>query len=68
MASIFAKGDSVKFQNDTIKGEFVKINKEYTVGGKPKKPWKMEVDADVTAAASTITSRFSAPYLPSAGV
>lgn len=61
------KGDSVKFQNDTIKGEFVKVNKEYTVNGKTVKPWKMEVDADVTGATDTIASWFTAPYLPSTG-
>lgn len=44
------KGDSINFQNDTISGQFAKLNKEYTVGGKVKKPWKYELDQDYEGA------------------
>lgn len=40
------KGDSINFQSDTIKGQFVKLNNPIVVNGKNIKPWKYELDAD----------------------
>lgn len=63
------KGDSISFQTDTIKGQFVKLNKEYTVDGKTSKPYKTEVDEEHTGAnAKLITDWFKAPVLPNATV
>ena len=62
------KGDSISFQNDTIKGEFAKVNKSFTVDGETKKPWKMEVDEDDAAAAGAISDWFTTVYLPGATV
>ena len=61
------KGDSISFQNDTIKGEFAKVDKSYTVNGKTVQPWKTEVlDGDADVEAATITGWFTKPYLPGA--
>lgn len=40
------KADSINFQSDTIKGQFVKLNYAVTVGNKQKRLWKYEIDAD----------------------
>lgn len=59
------KGDSINFQNDTISGQFVRLNKSYKVGGRDVRPWKYEMDQDQEQAdAQTITSWFSAPVFP----
>lgn len=63
------KGDSINFQADTIKGQFVKLNKSFTVGDKTTRPWKYELDADhatEATAADTIANWFKAPILPGA--
>ena len=46
------KGDNVNFQADTIKGQFVKLDRRFTVNGKSKAVWKYEVDAE-TASVNT---------------
>lgn len=59
------KGDSINFQNDTISGQFVRLNKSYNVNGKQVRPWKYEIDQDFeTADAATIKSWFDAPVMP----
>lgn len=60
------KGDSINFQNDTIKGQFAKVNKAYTVGGKSVRPWKMEIDEEDTGEniPNAIKKWFTKPYLP----
>lgn len=40
------KGDSINFQTDTIKGQFVKLNNEITINNKKKRLWKYEIDGD----------------------
>lgn len=61
------KGDGVNFQADTIKGQFAKLNKAYTVATKSVRPWKTEADEeDASLAANLITSWFTEPYLPGA--
>lgn len=40
------KGDSINFQADTIKGQFVKLTHPVTVGGKSVRAWKYEIDGD----------------------
>ena len=44
------KGDSINFQSDTIKGQFVKLSYQYTIGGALKRLWKYEIDSDNAAA------------------
>lgn len=59
------KGDSINFQSDTIKGQFVKLNYAYTVNGKTTRPWKYEMDEDNESAdAATMASWFSTPVMP----
>lgn len=58
------KGDSISFQNDTIKGEFAKTDRIFTVGGKSVQPWKVEVNEGDTDAATAIASWFTKPYQP----
>lgn len=63
------KGDSINFQAETIKGQFVRLNKAYkpTANGKATRPWKMELDQEYeTASESAIASWFTAPKLPAA--
>lgn len=61
------KGDSINFQADTISGQFTRLNKAYTVGGKSVRPWKYEMDEDHEGHdAATITGWFSAPVFPAA--
>jgi len=60
------KGDSISFQADTIKGQFVKLNHAYTIGTRSIRPWKYDMDeSDTTANAVVITSWFTAPVFPS---
>lgn len=62
------KGDSINFQSDTIKGQFVKLNKSVAIGGKTVHPWKYEIDADYEDAdATTMTSWFDQVKMPTAG-
>ena len=59
------KGDSINFQSDTISGQFTRLNKAYTLGGKSVRPWKYEIDEDYEKAdATTISSWFTAPVMP----
>ena len=44
------KSDSINFQSDTIKGQFVKLTYARTINGKPKRNWKYEIDSDNTTA------------------
>lgn len=61
------KGDSINFQTDTINGQFTRLNYAYTVNGKSVRPWKYEIDQDHAGAdASTISSWFTSPVMPSA--
>lgn len=61
------KADSVKFQSDTIKGQFVKLNKLYSVGGSSVRPWKYEIDGDYAGVNQTaITNFFTQVNLPNA--
>lgn len=53
------KGDSINFQTDTIKGQFVKLNNPLNINGKKVRPWKYEIDAEDEAAdADTISAWF----------
>lgn len=47
------KGDSINFQTDTIKGQFVKLNNPITVDGRKVRPWKYELDGDNPKASSS---------------
>lgn len=60
------KGDSVNFQADTIKGQFVKLNCPVTIGTKSVRPWKYEIDADNPAAnETTMSTWFDTVKMPS---
>lgn len=60
------KGDSINFQTDTIKGQFVKLNNLLTINGKTVRPWKYEIDADnPTAKAETMETWFDDVVMPS---
>lgn len=62
------KGDGINFQTDTIKGQFVKLNNSYTIGGKTVRPWKYELDEDADDADSTtITGWYTAVPFPVPG-
>jgi len=59
------KAESVKFQEDTIKGQFVKLNKAYTVNGRSVRPWKRDVNEDDAGVqAAVITGWFTQVRLP----
>jgi phi13 family phage major tail protein len=61
------KGDTLSFQSDTIKGQFVKLNFAYTVGTKSVRPWKYEADQDDTGVATTVfTTWFTKVPMPNA--
>lgn len=61
------KGDSISFQTDTIKGQFVKLNKSYTVDGKDVKPYKMEADEENDGTLPAVFAKwFDEPVLPGA--
>lgn len=60
------KGDSVNFQTDTIKGQFVKLNNQININGKLVRPWKYEIDGDnAEADADTIGAWFDTVTMPS---
>ena len=60
------KGESISYQTDTIKGQFVKLTHPVTIGGKSLRPWKYDIDEDDTLAnAVTIAKWFTAPVMPS---
>lgn len=60
------KGDSINFQTDTIKGQFVKLNNQIEINGKLVRPWKYEIDGDNTEAdADTIDAWFDTVTMPS---
>ena len=62
------KGDSINFQNDTISGQFTRLNYPVNVNGKSVRPWKYEIDQDhETADAATIGTWFEAPVMPATG-
>lgn len=62
------KGDSINFQNDTISGQFTRLNNSYNINGKAVRPWKYEMDQDhETADAATIGKWFTAPVFPTVG-
>lgn len=59
------KGDAVNFQADTIKGQFVKLNKEYTVGVNKTRPWKIDLnEGDEGAKPEAITKWFTKVITP----
>lgn len=59
------KGDSINFQSDTIKGNFVKLNKAYKVSQKDRYPWKYEIDEDgETVEVTTLSTWFDAVKMP----
>lgn len=60
------KGDSINFQSDTITGQFTRLNYQYDINGKKKRPWKYELDGDSATDTSTaaITAWFDAVKLP----
>ena len=61
------KADSINFQSDTIRGQFVKLNYPVAVAtGLSKRVWKYEVDADSTDANEvTIGTWFEDVKMPS---
>lgn len=62
------KADSINFQSDTIRGQFVKLNYPVEVAtGVTKRVWKYEVDADSADANEvTIGTWFDEVKMPSA--
>lgn len=61
--------DSVNFQNETIKGQFAKLNKPYKIGTKDEHPWKYEMDEDFEDADDTVIAAwFNAVTLPTVTV
>lgn len=60
------KGDSINFQSDTIKGQFVKLAYAYDAGGTDAvRPWKYELDGDYDSAnAVAIAAWFTAVRMP----
>ena len=60
------KGDSINFQADTIKGQFVKMNYPVTVGGKKIRMWKYELDGDSSGGSEDAMSTwFDSVKMPS---
>lgn len=63
------KGDSINFQTDTIKGQFVKLSNQIEINGKLVRPWKYELDGDNESAdTDTIETWFDTVTMPSATV
>lgn len=61
------KGDSINFQADTIKGQFVKLSHPMTIGGKVRRLWKYEIDEDYKDAdTDTVNAWFNAVTMPTA--
>lgn len=62
------KGDSINFQADTIKGQFVKLQYPQTVGAKKIRMWKYELDGDNESAKKEIMNTwFDEVMMPAAG-
>lgn len=62
------KGDSINFQADTIKGQFVKLQYPQTVGTKKIRMWKYELDGDNESAKKEIMNTwFDEVMMPAAG-
>lgn len=62
------KGDSINFQADTIKGQFVKLQYPQTVGTKKIRMWKYELDGDNESAKKEIMNTwFNEVMMPAAG-
>jgi phi13 family phage major tail protein len=60
------KGDNINFQADTIKGQFVKVNKTFTINSKGVTPWKYEIDEEHDdAVTAVIDAWFDSVTLPS---
>jgi hypothetical protein len=63
------KGDSVNFQTDTIKGNFVVLSKAYSIGGKSKKIYKFELDEEATGINRNVIKQwFSQVIMPNANI
>ena len=63
------KGDSVNFQTDKIKGNFVKLNTAYTVGGKSVQPYKYELDEEADGINPNVIAQwFTQVMLPGASI
>ena len=61
------KGDSINFQTDTIKGQFVKLNNQLTINTRPVRPWKYEMDgASDSAEANIMANWFKNVAMPNA--
>jgi len=62
------KADSINFQSDTIRGQFVKLNYPVAVAsGVAKRVWKYEIDADSPDAnEATMSTWFNNVKMPSA--
>lgn len=61
------KADTIEWQTDTINGQFVQLQHEFSFGNPVKKarPWKYEIDADnPDADAATINTWFDSVVLP----
>lgn len=52
------KGDSINFQSETVKGQFVRLNHKITVGNRKICPWKYEIDEDNPNANESAVSTF----------
>lgn len=62
------KGDSINFQADTIKGQFVKLQYPQQVGDKKIRMWKYELDGDNEGASESVMKAwFDKVTLPAAG-
>lgn len=61
------KGDSINFQTDTINGQFVKLMNQITVGTRPVRLWKYEMDGDNESADANIMANwFKSVVMPNA--
>lgn len=59
------KGDKINFQQETLKGNFTRLNTPFVVNGKTIKPWRTDIDGeDAGANAAAIAGWFNAVYLP----
>ena len=62
------KGDSINFQTDTIKGQFVKLTYPVKVGNKTVRMWKYELDGDgETASDAAMQAWFDTVKMPATG-
>lgn len=59
------KADSINFQNDTINGQFARLNNSYTLDSKDRNPWKYEMDEDHSGSTpATMAAWFTAVVFP----